>query len=143
MQAHTHPFAAIYAPPCTLTRMHTPYTPLHTQLSHLHTHTLAALYAPPVHTLTPTYKYLQISIAYNCYNAYLQISANIHTCIHLQISANIHIVILQYLSFYYIIFTNWYDNECIWYHFNNIINKCLNYLFVVSQRLINQFLWLI
>ena len=81
-----------------------PYTPLHTQQlyphhftrttcahphvgSHTHpykhschtyTHTPVALPAPPVHTLTPTYKYLHISIAHNCHNPYLQISINIH-----------------------------------------------------------------
>ena len=66
---------------CTHTRT-LPCTPLHTQQSHLHMHTVAAIYAPPVHTLTPTYKYLQISS--------LQLSqylfTNIHPCILLQIS---------------------------------------------------------
>ena len=67
LHTQTHPYVGTHAPLrsiiCT-TCVHThtlPCTPLHTQLSHLHTHSLAAIYAPPVHTLTPTYKYLQIS----------------------------------------------------------------------------------
>ena len=79
MPVHMHTPAAILALP-----MHThTHTPLHTftHTAFTPTHTPATLPAPPMHTLTPTYKYLQISIAHNCHNPYLQISANIHTAI--------------------------------------------------------------
>ena len=62
---------------CTPTRT-LPCTPLHTQLSHLHTHSSSFTRTTYVYTLTPTYKYLQILIAHNCHNPYLQISVNIH-----------------------------------------------------------------
>ena len=62
---------------CAHPHAHSPAHP-YTHSCHTYTHTLIALPAPPVHTLTPTYKYLQISIVHNCHNPYLQISINIH-----------------------------------------------------------------
>ena len=74
----THPYthSSFTCTNCALPHAHSPAHPY--THSHTYTHTPAALPAPPVHTLTPTYKYLQISIAHNCHNPYLQISVNIH-----------------------------------------------------------------
>ena len=72
-------------------------------LAHTHTHSPAHPYTHSCHSYTRTpqqlYRHhfctplhLRISTNINSciHNTYLQISANIHTCIHLQISANIH-----------------------------------------------------
>ena len=90
MQAHTPPGSYI----CTTlhTHAHSPAHPLH-----ILTHTIVT----PTHshpsryigtTCAHPYTHSQISTNINSLqlsNTYLQISANIHICIHLQISANI------------------------------------------------------
>ena len=78
-ESPTHPYthSSFTRTTCAHPHAHSPAHP-YTHSCHTYTHTLIALPAPPVHTLTPTYKYLQISIAHNCHNPYLQISINIH-----------------------------------------------------------------
>ena len=91
MQAHMHPSVATYAP---LVHTHT-HTTLHT-LTHIAitpTHTPLQQYTHHLWTLTPTYKYLQISslqlpqclftniYKYHIYK-YLQISPHCHTTYH-------------------------------------------------------------
>ena len=95
LQLYPHPHARTHAPPGSYIRttLHThTHTPLHT-LTHTvvtPTHAHPSSYIGTTCAHPYTYKYLQISIAYNCHNTYLQISANIHTCIHLQISTLSH-----------------------------------------------------
>ena len=105
LHAQTRPHAGTHAPlrsnirtTCARTQAHSPAHP-YTHNSHTYTCTPLQQYThhlcTPLHLLTNIYKYQ----AYNCHNAYLQISTNIHPCIPLQISENIHTVTLQYLSF--------------------------------------------
>ena len=99
MQAHTHPSAAIYAPPVHTHTRTLPCTPLHTQLSHLHTHTLATTHPytylqistkiKPTIVTMPIYKYLQISTHAYLYK-YLQISTHAYLYKYLQIFTLLH-----------------------------------------------------
>ena len=68
---------------CTHTHTHSPAHPF-THSYHTYTYTPLQQYThhlcTPLHLLTNIYKYQ----AYNCQNAYLRISTNIHPCIPLQ-----------------------------------------------------------
>ena len=75
--AHTH----------THTHTHSPAHP-YTHSCHSYTRTPQQLYRH--HLCTPLHLRISTNINSCIHNTYLQISANIHTCIHLQISANIH-----------------------------------------------------